>query len=266
MNSQFAIIIALASTIAVAAPASGVDLNNNGMSDVWEYKYSVAPDAGAEHYDGDGFTNLQESVLGTDPFDLLSRANLEMIRDPAQSELRLRIDTAIGKLYEVQTSNDLVMWSMVGPVITGTGAPVDVITTLPDASVTAGFFRYRCIGDVDADGDSLTAWEEAQLGSSDATGNSDTDDLTDLEEFRLIMMGVTVDLTKEFTIPGVRDGEGDADGDGVPDKDELRGGTNAGDPESYPAGHPLLDSDRDGLKDSWEIAYFGNTTFPERLL
>ena len=56
-----------------------LDFNSNGMSDVWERFYNRAnpgalfdpanPDhAPGADPDGDGWTNLQESVAGTDPF------------------------------------------------------------------------------------------------------------------------------------------------------------------------------------------------------
>src|SRR5437588_5779279 len=48
---------------------SGIDLNNDGMSDVWQQKYSV-PSADANlDYDGTGLTNSQKSLLGLDPRD-----------------------------------------------------------------------------------------------------------------------------------------------------------------------------------------------------
>jgi hypothetical protein len=69
-------------------------------------------------------------------------------------------------------------------------------------------------------------------------------------------LGILLNPSQEFTIPGIRDGEGDADGDGAKDKDELTAGTSPTSPLSFPPGHPDLDTDQDGLKDSWELTYW----------
>ena len=46
-----------------------VDLNGNGMSDVWEWVYSAYGINPNSDSDGDGFSNLQEAIAGTNPFD-----------------------------------------------------------------------------------------------------------------------------------------------------------------------------------------------------
>lgn len=85
--------------------------------------------------------------------------------------------------------------------------------------------------------------------------------LVDLEEFILkTYYGLDVDPTKEFTVPGVRDGNGDFDGDGAKDIDELRSGFDPSSELNVPAGDPNADTDSDGLKDAWESQYFGNLT------
>src|SRR5438045_6728450 len=86
---------------------SGIDLNNDGMSDIWQQKYSV-PSADANlDYDGAGLTNSQKSALGLDPRDSNSRFHLEIVSDVAASQLRLSLDTVFGKLYKLERSKEL---------------------------------------------------------------------------------------------------------------------------------------------------------------
>lgn len=247
-------------TLFAVASSFAIDLNNNGMSDVWEDKFSIPPDAAADHYDGDPFTNAQESLLGTNPYDRLSRAHLDLSRDAVSpNDWHLLINTEIGKIYDAQSTTDLATWWTVQSGIMGTGMPADIVVTLADGSITKSFFRYRLTGETDADGDLLTLWEETNFGSSDNAINSDNDTLSDLDEFKLNQLGILLDPALEFTTPGVRDGEGDFDGDGVKDKDELAGGTNPTSADSYPANHPDLDLDFDELKDAWEVQNFSST-------
>ena len=49
--------------------AQVVDLNGNGMSDIWEQVYGASTLPPNGDADNDGASNLQEAVAGTDPFD-----------------------------------------------------------------------------------------------------------------------------------------------------------------------------------------------------
>src|SRR5881397_2300553 len=52
-----------------AVRAQKIDLNGNGMSDVWELLFGAAGLAPSADADGDGVSNALESLAGTDPFD-----------------------------------------------------------------------------------------------------------------------------------------------------------------------------------------------------
>ncbi len=49
----------------------GIDTDGDGLPDWWEEKYFGGPTAAVAHedFDGDGFTNLEEYLAGTDPTD-----------------------------------------------------------------------------------------------------------------------------------------------------------------------------------------------------
>ena len=70
ISPWLSLVVASAVLLLGASAASGqmIDLNGNGMSDVWEAVYNangINPNADP---DGDGFSNLQEAVAGTNPF------------------------------------------------------------------------------------------------------------------------------------------------------------------------------------------------------
>lgn len=54
---------------AVTVHARTVDLNGNGMSDIWELIYGASSLPPGGDADGDGASNLMESIAGTNPFD-----------------------------------------------------------------------------------------------------------------------------------------------------------------------------------------------------
>src|SRR5947207_2451297 len=207
-------------SIISAKSISGIDLNNDGMSDVWQQKYSV-PSADANlDYDGTGLTNSQKSLLGLDPRDPNSRFHLEIVSDSANNQLRLRLDTVFGKLYQLESSNDLRNWASFNSVITGTGNTVEISQSLPGAQMC---FRASFAGDIDADGDGLTAWEEHELGSKDNSSDSDGDGMPDAWE-------VTHGLN-----PNLNDANNDLDGDGTSNVKEFQRGT---DPSDFYNGRP----------------------------
>src|SRR5436309_2515158 len=141
--------------------AQMINLNGNGMSDIWELIYGAAglnPNADA---DGDGVPNRLESVAGTNPFDSNS---VPRIAHSAYlgTNFTVTLPAVLGKSYELQSSSALTSGSWVNEssLVARTGA---VVSLTAPVTPSARFFRV-VISDVDTDGDGISDWEELQLG------------------------------------------------------------------------------------------------------
>ena len=206
--------------IAIAAfsgkSLSGLDQNGDGLNDLWQQQYSV-PSADANlDYTGTGLTNRQKSLLGLDPHDPNARFRLNIVSDSANAaQLRLQLNTVYGKRYQIESSSDLHSWSAFNSPIVGTGQTAEVLLPQPQTST---FFRATYAGDVDADGDGLTAWEERFLGTNDNNPDTDNDGISDAWEYN---HGLN---------PLVNDASADPDGDGATNLQEYQAGT---DPNEY---------------------------------
>jgi Bacterial TSP3 repeat len=143
--------------------AQKLDLNANGMSDVWEQIYNaVALDPNLDS-DGDGVSNLQESLAGTNPFDANSVPRIPTTAYTS-SNFSITLPSALGKQYQLQSVQPNISgwtnWTVETTIIARTGTVVTLTATIGS---TPKFFRVG-IADVDTDGDGLNDWEEYQLG------------------------------------------------------------------------------------------------------
>lgn len=197
----------------VAATALAVDQNNNGVSDLYEQKYSLDTSLLDYDLDGDGLTCRQEAAFGTDPRDGASRPVTSLSVVAGVPTFRWK--SVSGVRYQVESSSNLSTWSAVGEPQTGTGAELSVAA--PSGSRV--FLRLSALPSVDSDGDGMNAFEEALLGGSDASLDSDGDGLSDAAESLL----------------GTNPGLADSDGDGIGDAAEIAEG---GDPLSAHDGLP----------------------------
>jgi hypothetical protein len=117
------------------------DTDNDGLPDAWEVANGLVVgvnDAGLDP-DGDGMTNLQEYLAGTNPLDRGSVLRLEALADPAG--VVLRFTAQAGKSYCLQFSDSLspVFWqssSNLGPF------SVSQAVQIKDPSTTSGSQRW----------------------------------------------------------------------------------------------------------------------------
>lgn len=138
-----------------------VDLDGDGLNDVWELMFgaeNLAPDT---NLDADSLTNFEESVAGTDPRDGASNLGIARVETLPSGAVGFSWPSAAGKRYEVFGNSELspVGWVSLGIEVIGTGG----ILTVPVPEGPERYFRLQ-VSEQDRDGDGLSDWEEAQLG------------------------------------------------------------------------------------------------------
>jgi Bacterial TSP3 repeat len=123
-----------------------LDMDQDGMDDAWEVANGFDPSNRAdaiEDADGDGFTNLQEYLAGTNPHDPNSNLRIQNVHQNTGG-LGITFSSVAGKYYRLQTSTNLNggVWTDVGAIISGTGSPIAVTNTIPSG---AAIYRIRLV-------------------------------------------------------------------------------------------------------------------------
>ena len=130
------------------------DINANGIPDEWESRYatprngfaalSLARDDGALDNDGDGFSNREEWIAGTDPQNTESRFVCTTItRD--SGALRISFSPVVAdRVYSLRRATSLTLpaedWATIATIRTDANA--DSYTwTLPVPTTDSGFYR-----------------------------------------------------------------------------------------------------------------------------
>ncbi|MEM9446547.1 MAG: hypothetical protein AAGA18_14475 [Verrucomicrobiota bacterium] len=168
--------------------AWGLDNDGNGVSDVWEDIYGIAPLT--SDTDADGYTYVEECRLGTDPHDSNSPGTnwfrIKVQASLLQPVIHLEIDTNSTIQYQLQSSWDLSpgSWTAEGDPFPGDVATI-LMEPIQDLGLkTTQFWRIQGLGGLaDMDGDQLDSWEEMALGTNPIKFDSDEDRLSDSIEF-----------------------------------------------------------------------------------
>lgn len=165
-------------TVTVIADTSvpGTDVDQNGLSDIWQIAFGTGTFNPNDDSDGDGMTNGEEAIAGTDPRNAEGHVNWypTTYNHPIYT---LSWPSVAGKSYRIRATPDLGMpfFDFSPPLFSRGGRMSWSFSvedrTIPEAFRSQGFFQLA-VQDVDTDGDGITAWEEGIIGTSDLTPNT----------------------------------------------------------------------------------------------
>ena len=181
--------------------ATSAVVNTNGISNIWKTIHNAAaldPNADA---DGDGFSNGQEALAGTDPFDSNSYPRISAVIY-SNGTFNVSFPCAVGKRYQLQSVQLWGSTNWVNETDLVARASGTVAFTVP-ANLQTKYFRIA-ISDTNTDGGVLNDWEKYQLGLNplnpnsngklDASGKALSDDTyaaTELESQNVITIAAT---------------------------------------------------------------------------
>lgn len=141
---------------------SGEDLDGDGFPDSWEVRYSAFNLLPSGDADGDGLTNFQEALWGTDPFDANSKISLTFT--PQAPDVILSWPNQPGKKQTLFWSSGGNPWvEYTSPPLTIGGISRVVLSNRLDL-VSSELYRVDTV-DIDSDADGLSDWTERVLGT-----------------------------------------------------------------------------------------------------
>ena len=123
------------------------DTDGDELPDDWEQQYfgSTTGAAASADPDGDGFTNLQEFLAGTDPTNAMSALRITFIAT-SSTNIVIRFASVTNKLYSIERTDILTtnVWTTVTNNVAGTGGVVQYMD-VGAAGVSNRFYRVRLL-------------------------------------------------------------------------------------------------------------------------
>lgn len=144
---------ALSATSVSVASASGTivvysatSTAGDGVPDAWKSAYGLplATSAAASDSDGDGASDRDEYLAGTDPLSSASAFKIAVATLADADQFSVSFPAVAGKFYRLQTSADLATWSAYGDTIFAQTSGTES-TTVPFTSGERIFIRVQTV-------------------------------------------------------------------------------------------------------------------------
>jgi hypothetical protein len=120
-----------------------IDLNSNGISDAWEDYYfgSAATNrTKSTDTDGSGMSDYGKFIAGLNPTNPASKFIFLSTTLETNHTVLLEWSAFPGRLYQVESSSNLVSWTPVTDWLQATGSPMSFTAT---NNTKAGLFRVQ---------------------------------------------------------------------------------------------------------------------------
>ncbi|MCP4849767.1 MAG: hypothetical protein GY899_17655, partial [Verrucomicrobiaceae bacterium] len=107
MHLQLLVSILLLAPI-ITPVSAAIDQNGDGLDDIWQEAFGAQGLDKDKDTDGDGASNLAESIAGTDPFGSTSVFSINNLSyDESFSSVDISFDTQRGKIYRIELGNSI---------------------------------------------------------------------------------------------------------------------------------------------------------------
>ncbi len=137
--------LVLGSTLTFTGNYTFLDVNHNGISDAWEMDHfgSVTTNRTAlTDTDHDGMTDYAEFIAGTDPTNPSSKFFLSAATVPSNQLAQIQWTVVTNRLYQVQTSTNLLNWTPLTDWLQASGGP-SMSCPVTNASRFSHFYRVQ---------------------------------------------------------------------------------------------------------------------------
>jgi len=149
-----------------------IDLNHDGVDDLYAERYGVVGIDPNEDPDIDGASILVESYFNTNPTNANDRPDLGVVHGTL---LDLNWPTKTGVAYRVDFSTNIYIWETINHFIQGDQGQATLAVT---PSGPFGAYRLGALPQ-DSDGDGLRDLDESEIGSDPNNPDTDGDGLYD---------------------------------------------------------------------------------------